>query len=72
MQARAGKNKTGQQSENGIVRLTRAGLREFFDLQARKNVKMSGRAALRRIRAGRAGSNLAWAELSLLSSLVRD
>jgi len=55
---------------DGVLSLNQSELDGFFDFQARKLVHLSGDAALRRIRAGRAGSSLAWTELTLLSSLM--
>lgn len=64
---------TRKRSEtNGVVRLSQAELRELFDAQARETLGLSGDAALKRIRKGRAGSNLAWTGLTLLSALFRE
>jgi hypothetical protein len=57
---------------NGVVRLSESEFLEFFDRQARHNLNMSGIEAMKRIRAGRAGSNLAWTELVLLSTLLAE
>jgi len=57
---------------NGEMHLDQAGLRVFFDRQARAHLGISGEVALRQIRSGRAGSNLAWTELALLSTLFVD
>jgi hypothetical protein len=57
---------------NGVVRLNEKEFLEFFDLQARNNVQMSGIEALKRICAGRAGSDLAWTELVLLATLLAE
>jgi hypothetical protein len=57
---------------NGEVRLNHAEFWAFFDTQARNILGLSGDTALKRIRAGKAGSNLAWTDLVLLSSLLRD
>jgi hypothetical protein len=59
-------------TDNGTVCLSRREFHDYFDQQARRTVRLSGKKALRRIRAGRAGSSLAWSELSLLSTLLRD
>jgi hypothetical protein len=53
------------------VRLSRANFWDYFDSQARALLRVSGKKALKRICSGKAGSNLAWTELSLLSTLVR-
>jgi uncharacterized protein (DUF2461 family) len=45
---------------------------KHFDSQARQTVHVSGKEALKRIRRGKYGSNLAWTELMLLSSLLQD
>lgn len=55
---------------NGEVRLAPNEFRDFFNLQARKTVGVSGKEALRRIRRGKCGSSLAWTELTLLSALL--
>ena len=44
----------------------------FFDSRARKTVRLSGQCALRRIRAGKTGHSLAWTELFLLSTLLKE
>lgn len=46
-------------------------LTQYFDTQARTLVRKSGRVALKKIRSGKAGSNLAWTELRLLAALIR-
>jgi hypothetical protein len=69
MGATAAMAKRRNPEENGDLRFNQSEFREFFDTQARETVGLSGDAALKRIRSGRAGSNLAWTELSLLSTL---
>lgn len=61
-----------QPETNGDVRFNQDELRAFFDAQARQNVGLSGKVALKRIRSGKGGSNLAWTELVLLSTLFED
>ena len=60
-----------QLEDKGSLSLTRSQIEGFFDCRARKLVRMSGRAALSRIRAGKAGSGSAWTELTLLAGLIR-
>ncbi|HTU43277.1 MAG TPA: hypothetical protein VMF10_16330 [Candidatus Aquilonibacter sp.] len=55
----------------GSVSLAPGQAEGLFDARARKLVKMSGKAALKRIRAGKCGSNLAWTELTVLSALLK-
>jgi len=72
MRAAANPTRTHDQSPNGLVRLSSADLLRYFDTRARALVRLSGGKALKRIRSGRAGSDLAWTELRLLSTLLRD
>jgi hypothetical protein len=68
-------SKNSHAPKNGdadIRRLTRTQLVRFFDEQARDTLGLSGSAALKRIRSGRAGSNLAWTSLRLLSALFSE
>jgi hypothetical protein len=72
MPGTANSTKTKSQDSNGLVRLSSAGFPKYFDSRARTLVRLSGSKALKRIRSGKAGSNLAWTELRLLSTLFRD
>jgi len=42
----------------------------LFDYRARRLVKMSGKDALKRIRAGKCGQNPAWMELTAFAALL--
>jgi hypothetical protein len=55
----------------GSVSLNKDKFEQFFDAKARQLVKLSGKDALRRIRSGKAGLDLAWTELKLLAPLLR-
>lgn len=57
--------------DTGTLSLTQSEAEGLFDHRARKLVKMSGKDALKRIRAGKCGSNLAWEELSVFSALLK-
>ena len=61
-----------QKERNGVLHLSRTEFRDFFDTQARNTVNLSGEAALKRIKAGRTDSGLAWTELVLLAALFPD
>jgi hypothetical protein len=60
-----------QLDNGGSVSLKPRDLRKYFDYRARKLLKMSGAAALKRVRAGKCSSNLAWTELTLLAALIK-
>jgi hypothetical protein len=53
------------------VKLSRKEAKEVFDARARKLVRMSGEKALKKIKKGKCGPNLAWSELILFASLVQ-
>jgi hypothetical protein len=55
----------------GFVSMNEAAFQGFFVTQARKLVRLSGKDALKKIRAGKAGNDLAWTELTLLVTLIR-
>lgn len=57
--------------EKGTLSLTQSEAEGLFDHRARRLVGMSGKRALRRIRAGKCGSNLAWEELTVFSALLK-
>lgn len=57
--------------EEGTLSLSPIQAKNLFDARARKLVRMSGKQALKRIRAGKCGSNLAWSELTVLSALLK-
>ena len=57
--------------KEGTLSLTSSQAEGLFDARARKLVKMSGKNALKRIRAGKCGSNLAWTELTVLSARLK-
>ena len=58
-------------AEKGTVKLSHRQAEKLFDAKARKLVRMSGKRALKRIRDGKCGPNLAWTELTLFSIIVR-
>lgn len=60
-----------QLEDEGVVSLNDSEVTEFFDSRARRLVNMSGGRALKRIRAGKCGPDLAWSELTLLSALLK-
>lgn len=61
-----------RRAKNGVLFLSRKELEEYFELQAKRLVGLSGEEALDRIRRGQAGKSLGWASLSLLAPLLND
>jgi hypothetical protein len=57
--------------KRGSVKLSRKQAEVVFDARARKLVKMSGKRALKRIRKGKCGPDLAWSELTLFATAMR-
>ena len=55
--------------KDGVLPLRAGELEEYYDLQARRLVGLSGCDALARIRSGRAGQDLHWTSLSLMAAL---
>jgi hypothetical protein len=60
-----------QLEDTGTLSLTQSEAQGLFDYRARKLVRMSGKRALKRIRSGKCGPNLAWAELAVFSALLK-
>lgn len=57
-------------SRDGVLSLSSIDdLKEYFDLQARRLVGLSGKEALKRIQIGSVGTDLGWTSLSLLAAL---
>jgi len=56
--------------DKGTLHLGRERATALFDYRARKLVRMSGKEALKRIRAGKCGQNPAWMELTAFAALL--
>ncbi len=60
-----------QLEDTGTLHLGQERAKALFHYRARRLVRMSGKDALKRIRAGRCGKNPAWTELTLFATLLR-
>ena len=63
----------GRKARSGgeVLTVDKQGLRQIFDKEAQKRLRLSGQEALERIQTGQAGDNYIWSDLSILASMLR-